>query len=380
MSFIHLNVHSHYSKGWGIGTIDELCRTAKDLGMKRLALTDTNGLYGIIFFVQTAKEMGIKPIVGSELVCNERRAVLLVKNPKGYANLSRIISARQCHQDFDMIPTLREKRDGLIIFSDDFKLLSALKRDSTEDLFVEMSPGFQMARCYAFSRKTGLPPVATNRVYLVTKDQFRPHLILRAVSLNSKLSRLGTDDTCREHNFLNAPQAMIDQYPHAPVAIANALKVAESCLQDWDFNRIIFPCFNKMDDREAFDRLYHATLEGCRQRYGKITRPVKERVEHEMRIIRGKNFAHYFLVVADIAKKARRSCGRGSAAASIVSYALGITHVDPIRHNLFFERFLNPGRMDPPDIDVDFAWDERDQVIDYVFANDIKTDKNGRLK
>ena len=94
----------------------------------------------------------------------------------------------------------------------------------------------------------------------------------------------------------------------------------------------------------------------------------KERVEHEMGIIREKNFAHYFLVVADITKKARRSCGRGSAAASIVSYALGITHVDPIKHNLFFERFLNPGRMDPPDIDVDFAWDERDQVIDYVFA------------
>ena len=123
-----------------------------------------------------------------------------------------------------------------------------------------------------------------------------------------------------------------------------------------------------MDDREAFDRLYQATLEGCRKRYGKITRAVKERVEHEMRIIREKNFAHYFLVVADITKRARRSCGRGSAAASIVSYALGITHVDPIKHNLFFERFLNPGRMDPPDIDVDFAWDERDQVIDYVFA------------
>jgi error-prone DNA polymerase len=368
MNFVHLNVHSHYSKGWGISTIDELCRAAKEIGMKILALTDTNGLYGLIFFVQTAKEMGIKPIVGSDLVCNERRAVLLVKNHEGYANLSRIISARHCHKDFDLIPTLREKREGLIIFSDDFKLLNTLKRDSTEDLFVEMSPGFQMARCYAFSRKTGIPPVATNRVYLVTKDQFRLHLILRAVSLNSKLSRLGPDDTCQEHNFLNAPRAMIDQYPHAPAAIANTLKIAESCLQEWDFNRIIFPCFKKMDDKEAFDRLYHATLEGCRQRYGKITRPVKERVEHEMRIIRGKNFAHYFLVVADIAKKAQRSCGRGSAAASVVSYALGITHVDPIRHNLFFERFLNPDRMDPPDIDVDFAWDERDRIIDYVFA------------
>jgi len=123
-----------------------------------------------------------------------------------------------------------------------------------------------------------------------------------------------------------------------------------------------------MSDKEVYQRLCRATMEGCRRRYGTITRAVRARVEHEMKIIREKNFAHYFLVVADITKRALRSCGRGSAAASIVSYALGITHVDPIKHNLFFERFLNPGRKDPPDIDVDFAWDERDQIIDYVFA------------
>ncbi|MFH1243338.1 MAG: DNA polymerase III subunit alpha, partial [Pseudomonadota bacterium] len=205
-------------------------------------------------------------------------------------------------------------------------------------------------------------------MYLVRKDQFRLHLILRAISLNTKLSRLVPEDTCREHNFLNSPQDMIDQYPHAPIAISNTLKIADSCRSDWDFGRIIFPCFEEMDDEESFNRLYHETMEGCRRRYGKITRAVRERVEHEMRIIREKNFAHYFLTVADITKKAQRSCGRGSAAASIVSYALGITHVDPIKHDLFFERFLNLGRMDPPDIDVDFAWDEREGIIDYAFA------------
>jgi len=366
--FIHLNVHSHYSKGWGIGTIEELCRTAKTQGIKKLALTDTNGLYGLIFFLQTAMEMGIEPVVGSEILSDGHRAVLMVKNRRGYANLSRIISARHCNRHFDLIRTLREKREGLIVFSDDAKLLKALKRDSMEDLFVEMSPGFQMATCYAFSRKTGIPPVATNRIYFVRKDQFRLHCILRAVSLNSKLSRLTRDDTCREHNFMNASRDMIDQFPHAPVAIENTLKIAESCLSNWDLDRIVFPCFENIDNNEAFDRLYRATLAGCRRRYGEITPAVKERIEHEMGIIREKNFAHYFLVVADITKRAHRSCGRGSAAASIVSYALGITHVDPIKHNLFFERFLNLGRMDPPDIDVDFAWDERDRVIDYVFA------------
>jgi len=161
---------------------------------------------------------------------------------------------------------------------------------------------------------------------------------------------------------------MIDQFPHAPAAIRHTVEVAEQCLADWDFSRIVFPCFNGMTDQEAYNTLYQATLEGCRWRYGELTREVLDRIDHEMRIIREKNFAHYFLVVADITRKAGRSCGRGSAAASIVSYALGITHVDPIRHRLFFERFLNPGRLDPPDIDVDFAWDEREQIVDYVFA------------
>ena len=366
--FVHLNVHSHYSRGWGIGTIEALCRSAKAHGMDRFALTDTNGLYGLVFFLQTAREMGIKPIVGSELTANGHRAVLLVRNREGYANLCRIISDRHCRQDFDMIRSLKMRREGLIIFSDDFRLLKALKRVSKEHLFVEMSPGYNMASCYALSRKSGIPPLATNRVYLIRKDQFVLHRILRAVALNTKLSRLRREDTCQEHNFFNSPESMMDQFPHAPRAVLNTLEVAEACLTDWDFSGVIFPCFEQMSDREVYERLYRATIEGCRRRYGKITRAVRERVEHEMKIVREKNFAHYFLVVADITRRARRSCGRGSAAASIISYALGITHVDPIKHILFFERFLNPGRVDPPDIDVDFAWDEREEVIDYVFA------------
>ncbi len=367
-SCIHLNVHSHYSKGWGIGTAEELCQKAKSLGMKALALTDINGLYGLVFFVQAAKEAGVRPIVGSELISNGRRAIILVKTPAGYENLSRMVSDLHCRQDFDLIRAIRHGRAGLIVLTDDLKLLRALKRDGTEDLFVEMSPGYQMARCYAFSRRSGIPAAATNRVYMVEKDQFELHRILRAVSMNTKLSRLTNEDVCKEHNFLTSGDTMVDWFPHAPSAIENTRKIADVCLGDWNFSRIIFPGFEQMDDQEVFDRLYQATLEGCKRRYGRITPEVKARVDHEMAIIRKKNFAHYFLVVADITKQAQRSCGRGSAAASIVSYALGITHVDPIRHNLFFERFLNPDRMDPPDIDVDFAWDERDQIIDYAFA------------
>jgi len=351
-----------------MGTVEDLCRSAADQGMETLALTDTNGLYGLVYFVEAAKETGLHPIVGSEIVTDRHRAVLLVATHDGYANLCRIISARRCDQDFDLVKSLREMREGLVVFSDDFTLLKALKRDDLKDLFVEMSPGYNMAGCYAFSRRSGIPPLATNRVYLVNRDQFPLHRVLRAVALNTKLCRLKYDDTCREHNVLNAPQAMVDQFPHAPRAVLNTMEAAERCLTDWDFNRIVFPCFERMSDRQAYETLYRATLEGCRRRYGELSRQVLERVEYEMKIIREKNFAHYFLVVTDITSRAGRSCGRGSAAASIVSYALGITHVDPIRHRLFFERFLNPGRLDPPDIDVDFAWDEREQIVDYVFA------------
>jgi len=368
MNFIHLNVHSHYSKGWGTGTIQEICGAAGRLGMKKLALTDTNNLYGMIFFIQSAREMGIAPIVGSEILCDNHRALLLVKDRHGYANLCRIISDRHCNATFDLVQMLRERREGLIILSDDFRLLKALKRDGLEDLYVELSPGYHMGNCYAFARESKIPPVATNRVYLVRKDQFPIHRILRAVSLNTKLSRLAPGDTCLAQNFLNPSGEMTHQFPHAPMAIANSRKVAESCRTDWDFHRIIFPKFDGMTDEEAFNRLYRETLLGCKRRYGKITPAVWERIDHEMAIIREKQFAHYFLVVADITRQAPRSCGRGSAAASIVSYALGITHVDPIKHNLFFERFLNPGRMDPPDIDVDFPWDEREKILDLVFA------------
>jgi error-prone DNA polymerase len=368
MDFVHLNVHSHYSRGWGIGTAEELCAAARRMGIKRLALTDTNNLYGLIFFLQAAAENGIEPIVGSEIIDDHHRAVLLVKDNAGYANLCHIISDRHCDEGFDLIQSLHEKREGLIILSDDFSLLKTLKKRAVEDLYVELSPGYRMSRCYAFSRETHISPAATNRIYLVTREEFRLHQILRAVSLNTKLSRLSLGDTCLPQNFLIPEARMASQFPHAPAAIANAGKIGNSCRTDWHFNRIIFPHFGKMTDEEAFQRLYRATLEGCKERYGTLTPEVRKRIAHEMEIIKRKNFAHYFLVVAQITRRAPRSCGRGSAAASIVSYALGITHVDPIKHNLFFERFLNPARMDPPDIDVDFPWDERERIVDLLFA------------
>jgi error-prone DNA polymerase len=240
--------------------------------------------------------MNIKPIVGSEITTDESRAVLLVKSREGYSNLCRVISARQCHKGFELVDALRENRNGLIIFSDDFKLLKALRRDSDTDLYVEMSPGYSMHKCLAFAREYRLPPLATNRVYLVNKEQYHLHRVLRAIALNTKLSRLKKEECCLEHNFFCSAKSMVDQFPHAPDAIANTVKVAKECMREWDIFSLTFPSFESMGDKQAFDMLYNATIEGCKRRYGEITEKVQARIDHEMKIIAEKNFSHYFLL------------------------------------------------------------------------------------
>ena len=143
-------------------------------------------------------------------------------------------------------------------------------------------------------------------------------------------------------------------FPHVPEALTNTRRIAEQCYTDWDFKETIFPSFRQLSAGAAFETLRTKTYEGALWRYGALSEVVKQRIEKELTVIREKGYADYFLVVDEIVSQAPRTCGRGSAAASIVSYCLGITHVDPIRHNLLFERFLNPGRHDPPDIDIDF--------------------------
>ena len=368
MGFIHLHIHSHFSEGWGTSTLDELLERARECKIDKFALIDTNNLYGMVEFIREAKQAGIDPIIGSEIVHEKRRALLLVKDQKGFENLCKIISDRNCNQDFDIVSSIKAHREGLVVISDDFSLLKQLKRHSLDDLYVELSPGYRMASCYAFSRESKIPPIATNRVYMAKREDYSLHKILRAIYLKTTLSMLSPSDTCKPHNYLIHPSKMVELLSHAPSAIKNTEKIAKICSFIPDMDKIIFPSFRGMSDENAFKLLYRLTLEGCKKRYGKITPKIKERIEYEMRIIRERRFASYFLVVWDTVRRFGISCGRGSAAASIVSYALEITHVDPIRHNLFFDRFLNPGRTDPPDIDVDFPWDQREEILESIFT------------
>lgn len=173
---------------------------------------------------------------------------------------------------------------------------------------------------------------------------------------------------CAPSRWLAPLPVLAPQYPHVPHALAHTRRIAESCKSDWDFKETIFPAFRALSDHEAFTLLREKTYAGAARRYGGLSPAVIQRIEHELAVIREKGYAHYFLVVEEIVRQAPRTCGRGSAAASIVSYCLGITHIEPLRHHLFFERFLNTGRHDPPDIDIDFPWDERDRILDFVFA------------
>ncbi len=365
---VPLHVHSAFSPQWGVRSLEDLCATAGGFGLDRLALTDRNGLYGIPRFLEIARERKLAPIIGAEAVGGGQRAVLLAADEEGYANLCRLLSDLHCRRDFDLGRSLAERNRGLFVLSDDAALLAPLRSSCRGRLYVELSPGHQMHRALALARELRLPPVATSRAVLLDPDDFAVHRVLRAIALNSRLSRLAPADTAAAGDLLLPPERLAEFYPHCPEALENTRDIADRCRTDWDFSGTIFPSFGGMAGDDAFRELERRAREGACRRYGAIGQAAEERLQKELAIIREKGFAHYFLVVEELARQSPRTCGRGSAAASLVAYCLGITHVDPLRHNLFFERFLNSGRVDPPDIDIDFPWDERDAILDFAFA------------
>ena len=367
-NFVPLHVHSSFSPAWGLHHPEKLCLAAREMGISRMALTDRNGLYGIPHFIQCAREAGIEPVIGTETVTGSHRAVLLVRDQTGYENLCRLLSDLHCREDFDLPSAIARHRAGLCVLTDDARVLRHLKKVSPEDLFVELSPGHQMHRALALARDTGLPPVATTRALLLKMEDHALHQVLRAIHLNTRLSRLAPSDTAGERDLLLTPERIADHFPHCPEAVENTILVSDHCRTDWNYSGFVFPSFDGMGDAEAYETLRQRALAGAMWRYGRITSELQQRFDKELVLIRDKGFAHYFLVVEELAKRSEHTCGRGSAAASLVAYCLGITHVDPMKHNLFFERFLNEGRLDPPDIDVDFPWDERDEILDYAFA------------
>jgi len=272
---------------------------------------------------------------------------------------------------FSLFHALCENRDGLVVLSPDTDFLEALARASgPEDLAVALYPFGPQRERIRFSRRAGIPLVAAAPVYFLEPADHAFHRLLRAVALCTKLDRVPDSQMAPEWAWFQGPERWTERYLHCPEALRGMERVAEKCRMDEPpWGGWVFPCYEGLGEEEAFALLEKKARSGALARYGAsgaASMAVEERLRRELGLIRAKGFASYFLVVEDIVKHFPITCGRGSAAASLVSYCLGITHVDPIRHDLFFERFLNEGRTDPPDIDVDFPWDERDAVLSYV--------------
>jgi error-prone DNA polymerase len=365
--FIHLHVHSNYSFCRGASKIEALVDAALARGMPAMALTDINGVYGLIWFLQYAAERGLRPIVGAEVRTKTERATLLARNREGYETLCRIISRRQFEPDFRLGKALLENRENLIVISDQIPLIKDLGvHNGTSGIYLELNDPKTEPSLLSFSRNSGIPAVATNDVYFADASDYPMHRLLRAIDLNTSLSRIPADELASQDRWLKPEKEMARRYPHLEKALENSEFIAGECSADMQIGNLVFPRFDA-PDFDAFERLQQECYRGAEYRYGELSDSVRKRLTHELAIIKDKGFAEYFLIVQDIVRQSTRTCGRGSAAASLVSYCLGITDVEPITHNLFFERFLNEGRKDPPDIDVDFPWDERDKIFDYVF-------------
>jgi len=347
----------------GASQLEALVVAARRHSMTHLALTDTNGFYGLPNFLETARKHGIEPIVGVQVTARDGEAVLLARTPEAYPHLSELVSRRHLEETFSLTAALAENLPGVVVLSANLELLAQLQGQA--ELYVEIRPGSTGKAPLRFARERQLPRVATNAVYFAKSNDYSLHRLLRAIDLNSTLADLPEDEVVRPGQWLKPTRQMAAHFPHCPEALAEAIHLARRCHTDWKFSGQVFPHYRDQE-QDHFHLLRQRCLEGVNWRYGEMTPAVAERLEEELSLIQDKGFTDYFLVVADIVHQSPITCGRGSAAASLVSYLLGITHVDPVRHKLFFGRFLSANRRDFPDIDVDFPWDERDEVLDSV--------------
>ena len=365
---IPLTVRSSYSLMWGTASVKQVCLTAKRLGYNRLALTDTDNLYGLWPFLRTCNNEGITPIVGAEITdpVRKRRAVCLVENPTGYRNLCRLLTRRHMDTDFDLKTVLPNYACGLVVLTHNAGLLRLWHSCGVTALAaMARRPLPSIHILPRTARYLGIPMVATPDSFFLDSGDVAVHRLLRAIELNTSLSRLAPDDVAPLDAWLASSAEYDRRFATCPDAVRATHEIAERLTFTAPHFGIVMPPFSNNND--PAQRLREAAYAGAYKRYGQeLSEAIVERLEHELRRIVDMEFAAYFLIVRDIVKHSPRTCGRGSGAASLVAYCLGITNVCPLKHNLYFERFLNPGRKDPPDIDVDFAWDERDGVLDSV--------------
>lgn len=414
MGFVHLHVHTEYSLLDGSNKIKEYVARVKELGMDSAAITDHGVMYGVIDFYKEAKAAGINPILGCEVYVApgsrfDREAgsgddryyhlVLLAENNQGYSNLMKIVS-KGFVEGFYYKPRvdlelLREYHEGIIALSaclagevaryltrgmyEDAKEAALRYQDifGKDNFFLEMQdhgiPDQQTVnqQLLRMSKETGIQLVATNDVHYTMAEDAQPHDILLCLQTGKKLA---DEDRMRYEGgqyYVKSPKEMEMLFPYALEALENTQKIADRCHVEIEFGVTKLPKYDVPQEYTSWEYLNKLCFEGLERNYDPVTKELRERLEYELDTIRNMGYVDYFLIVWDFIKYARDhdimvGPGRGSAAGSLVAYTLGITQLDPIKYDLLFERFLNPERVSMPDIDVDFCFERRQEVIDYV--------------
>jgi error-prone DNA polymerase len=396
-AYVELHAHSNYSFLDGASSPQELVRRAVELSMPALALTDHDGLYGMIQFVMAAREAGIKPIVGAEVTLDHgHHLTLLAESEAGYSNLCRLISRAQLDNSKGEAmlawELLASHNEGLIALSgcrNGELSQTILKREYGEaegvarrlaDLFGRDHLFIELQRHHIGSDKSldrrlgelanrlGVPVVATNDVHYATPDRRPLQDVLTGIQHITPIDKLEQLRRPNAEFYLKAPAEMGELFADRPEALRSTLRIAERCRFDLDLSTHRLPLFPVAD---AAGYLRDLCFRGARERFRSVSRRVRDQLEHELEVIVDLELEDYFLIVWDILKYAKRkdypAQGRGSSANSLAAYCLGITNVDPIRHNLLFERFLSQERGGMPDIDVDFSREGREDVIQYVY-------------
>ena len=414
MAFTHLHVHTEYSLLDGSAKIKPLVKRAKELGFDSLAITDHGVMYGAIDFYKACRQEGIKPIIGCEVYVSPGsrfdreltksddryyHLILLAETDEGYRNLSKIVS-KGFTEGFYYKPrvdreVLEKYHEGLICLSaclqgevavnlrrglyEEAVKTALWYRDTfgAENYFLEMQDhgleldGLVNQGVMRLSKETGIPLVCTNDSHYIYAEDWEAHDILLCIQTNRKVQE---EDRMRYEGgqyYLKSEEEMAKLFPYAPEALANTQKIADRCNVNIVFGEHKIPRYDVPPGYTAESYLRGLCEAGLATRYDPVTPELEARMNYELSVITDMGFVDYFLIVWDFIKYARSvgivvGPGRGSAAGSIVSYALRITNIDPIRYDLLFERFLNPERVTMPDIDVDFADERRQEVIDYV--------------
>ena len=352
----------------GLLSLPDLMNLSRSNGMDTLALTDVNGMWGFIRFVQHCKDAGIRPIAGTNLITEKDEVIILAENQYGYENMCRAVSAVHDNPNQSVVDILEKRLAGLFILAhDELTLKKLINIIPDTHLFIELRPGDQESLPKRMAKELKLEMVITGDVYFRSPSDHDAHITLRAIENNTTLEQLNISECKTDQHWFRSEAEMVTLFPNSLDALNNSRYLADRCKTDWTFINTIFPGLSLKETHVSNKRLKDKVYAGARIRYGEVDETIRQRIEYELDLITQKGFAPYFLIVQDIVTQTRATIGRGSAAASIVSYCLFITQVDPLRYTLQFERFIHPEREDMPDIDVDFPWDERDGILDYVF-------------